>query len=168
MKWMQVQKKKTSLLKRAGEVLNIPALMALPPRVQYAALPWRMTDGTLEVLLLTSRGTGRWVVPKGWPHDEFSSAHSAAQEAYEEAGIRGAVTREPIGSYRYDKTRDEGGSVECVVYVHALEVIEQLDEWPEKGQRDLQWFPRLSAAEKVAEPELRELILTYGPPLPYS
>jgi len=166
---MQVQKKsKTSLLKRAGEVLNIPGLMALPPRVQYGALPWRMRDGTLEVLLLTSRGTGRWVVPKGWPHDAFSSAHSAAQEAWEEAGIRGTVTREPIGSYRYDKTRDEGGSVECVVYVHALEVKEQLDDWPEKGQRELQWFPRDVAAGNVDEPELRDLILCYGPPLPYS
>ena len=117
MNGMQVQKKKkTSLLKRAGEVLNIPALMALPPRVQYAALPWRMTDGTLEVLLLTSRGTGRWVIPKGWPHDSFSSAHSAAQEAYEEAGIRGAITREPIGSYRYDKNARRGrrGRMRCL------------------------------------------------------
>jgi 8-oxo-dGTP pyrophosphatase MutT (NUDIX family) len=166
---MQVQKKKkASLLKRAGEVLNFPALLALPPRVQYAALPWRMRDGTLEVLLLTSRGTGRWVIPKGWPHDAFPSAHSAAQEAYEEAGIRGPVTEEPIGSYRYEKTRDEGGSVDCIVYVHALEVVEHLDDWPEKGQRDLQWFPRHVAAEHVDEPELRDLILAFGPPLPYG
>ncbi|GAB4351207.1 MAG: NUDIX hydrolase [Oricola sp.] len=166
---MQIQKKnKLSLLKRASEVLNIPALLALPPRVQYAALPWRMQDGTLEVLLVTSRGTRRWVVPKGWPHDAFPSAHSAAQEAYEEAGIRGLVTREPVGSYRYDKVRDEGGSVECVVYVHALEVKEQLDDWPEKGQRELQWFPRHVAAGKVDEPGLRELIDAFSPPLPYT
>lgn len=160
--------KKRSLLKRAGEMLNLPRLMTLPPRVQYAALPWRMADGTLEVLLLTSRGTGRWVIPKGWPHDSMASARSAAQEAFEEAGIKGPVTRDAIGSYRYDKLRDGGEAVDCVVYVHALQVTRQLDEWPEKGQRDQQWFSREVAAKKVREPGLRDLILSYAPALPYA
>lgn len=162
------RKKQSSLLKRAGGVLNFTTLLALPPRVQYAALPWRMRDGTLEAMLLTSRGTGRWVIPKGWPHDGFSSAHSAAQEAYEEAGIRGSVTTAPIGSYCYTKTRDEGGSVDCVVYVHALEVKDQLEDWPEKGQRKTRWFPRGEAASLVAEAELRTLISSFCPPLPYA
>ena len=65
MKRMQSQRKKPSLLKRAGGILKIPGLMVMPPRVQYGALPWRMRDGTLDVLLLTSRGTRRWVIPQG-------------------------------------------------------------------------------------------------------
>ncbi|QKV20525.1 NUDIX hydrolase [Oricola thermophila] len=142
--------------------------MAIPPRVQYGALPWRMRDGTLEILLLTSRGTGRWIIPKGWPHDNFSSAHSAAQEAYEEAGIRGPITSEPIGSYRYQKVRDEGATVDCVVYVHAMEVAQHLDDWPEKDQRQQKWFPRNAAAEAVSEPELRDLILAFQPLQSYS
>lgn len=166
---MQSDHKKTSLFRRAaGKVLNIPALMTLPPRVQYGALPWRMVDGTLEVMLLTSRGTGRWVIPKGWPHDTLSSAGSAAQEAYEEAGINGPITEDPIGSYRYEKIRDEGGSVMCVVYVHALKVEQQMKDWPEKGQRDCEWFPRQTAARQVHETELHDLILTFAPDLPYA
>lgn len=166
---MQARNKKSSLFRRAADkVLNIPTLMTLPPRVQYGALPWRMKDGTLEVMLLTSRGTGRWVIPKGWPHDSLSSAGSAAQEAWEEAGIRGPITEEPIGSYRYEKIRDEGGSVTCVVYVHALNVIEQAKDWPEKSQRDFEWFPRQTAARHVQEPELRDLILSFAPALPYA
>lgn len=165
---MQARNKKPSLLKRAGAVFNFPAMMALPPRVQYGALPWRMTDGTLEVMLLTSRGTGRWVIPKGWPHDSLSSAGSAAQEAFEEAGVRGAITQEPVGAYHYEKVRDGGGSVTCVVYVHALEVDEQLEDWPEKGQRDARWFPRQTAARQVHEPELHDLILSFTPALPYA
>lgn len=166
---MTARDKKTSLFKRAADkVLSFPTLMALPPRVQYAALPWRMIDGTLEVMLLTSRGTGRWVIPKGWPHDTLSSAGSAAQEAWEEAGIRGPITEEPIGSYHYDKVRDEGGSVVCVVYVHALQVVDQADDWPEKTQRDCQWFPRQTAARQVHEMELHDLILSFAPTLPYT
>ncbi|MCI5073775.1 NUDIX hydrolase [Oricola sp.] len=149
-------------------MLNLPGLMARPPRVQYGALPWRIADGTLEVLLLTSRGTGRWVIPKGWPHHSMSAAQSAAQEAFEEAGIKGRVTRDAIGTYRYDKLRDGGAAVECVVYVHALHVTRQLDDWPEKGQRDMQWFARATAAEHVQEPELRDLIVSYAPSLPYA
>ena len=125
-------------------------------------------DGTLEVMLLTSRGTKRWVIPKGWPHDSLSSAGSAAQEAWEEAGVRGPVTETPVGSFRYEKIRDEGGSVTCVVHVHAMKVVEQLPDWPEKGQREFQWFPRQTAALQVHEPGLRELILSFAPPLPYA
>ncbi|MFZ2101357.1 MAG: NUDIX hydrolase [Oricola sp.] len=140
----------------------------MPPRVQYGALPWQMRDGTLDVLLLTSRGTRRWVIPKGWPHDGLSSAGSAAQEAFEEAGIAGTITEEPVGTYHYEKVRDQGGCVDCIVYVHALNVTEQLEDWPERGERELRWFPRHEAAGQVSEAGLRDLILKYSPPVPYS
>lgn len=165
---MEQRKTRQTILKRAGKALNITALMASPPRVQYGALPWRMVDGTLEVMLLTSRGTRRWVIPKGWPHDSLSSAGSAAQEAWEEAGLRGPVSETPIGSYHYDKVRDEGGSVPCIVYVHSLEVAEQCSDWPEKDQRECEWFPRQTAARQVHEEELHDLILSFAPSLPYT
>jgi 8-oxo-dGTP pyrophosphatase MutT (NUDIX family) len=165
---MNADSRKSAFLKRATEVFNLTSLMTIPPRVQYGALPWRIRDGTLEVMLLTSRDTGRWVIPKGWPHDALSSAQSAAREAYEEAGVRGPVTSDPVGSYDYEKVRDGGGAVDCVVYVHALEVSEQLADWPERHERETEWFSREAAAEAVAEPDLRNLILSFAPSLPYA
>lgn len=165
---MAKRSKKESLFERATKVFRFPTLITVPPRVQYGALPWRMVDGTLEVLLLTSRGTGRWIIPKGWPIEGLGADGTAAREAYEEGGIEGAVTKEAIGEYHYEKMRDEGGAVDCVVYVHALQVSEQKESWPEMHQRTTRWFARKEAAELVAEPELRDLILFFSPPLPYA
>jgi 8-oxo-dGTP pyrophosphatase MutT (NUDIX family) len=127
-----------------------------------------MVDGTLEVMLLTSRGTGRWIIPKGWPIDGLGSSGSAAQEAYEEAGVIGAISDSSIGSYTYEKIRAEGGSVECIVHVHSLEVEEQMDDWPEREERETAWFLRQEAAGLVAEPELRAIILGFVAPLPFG
>lgn len=138
----------------------------MPPRVQYGALPWRMSNGTMDVMLVTSRGTGRWIIPKGWPIEGFSSARTAAQEAYEEAGLIGETSDQPIGSYRYMKTRREGAAVECVVHVHALKVTRQRDDWPESEERNTIWFPRNDAAQRVDEPELSDIILKFAPPSP--
>ncbi|WP_421849169.1 NUDIX hydrolase [Oricola sp.] len=149
--------------RRQRQHFHIAEALRAAPKVQYGALPWRMVDGTLEVLLLTSRDTGRWVLPKGWPHEGMSPAKSAAQEAFEEAGITGAITRKDIGRFHYLKFRPDKRSVECVVHVHALEVEKQLDDWPERLQRKTQWFLRHEAAERVDEPELRDIILSFVP-----
>jgi hypothetical protein len=136
------QQEDTSLLKRAGKFSTFRRSWRCR-RASNTALPWRMTDGTLEVLLLTSRGTGRWVIPEGLAaRCAFFRPIGCTGSLGRSRHPRIPITEEPIGSYRYDKVRDEGGSVECVVYVHALAVEEQLDDWPEKGQRELQWFPR--------------------------
>ena len=126
---------------------------------QYAALPWhRRADGALEVMLITSRDTGRWVIPKGWPVSGLSPSNSAAHEAREEGGIVGRVGDQAIGRYHYNKGMPDKSSVPCAVDVFALEVERQLKSWPERKERRTQWFLPEEAAAAVDEPELAALI----------
>jgi len=125
---------------------------------QYAALPWRYSGGSREVLLISSRDTGRWVIPKGWPIRGLSPAETAAREAYEEAGLGGMVSKKPIGEFEYGKRLDNGAVLATRVEVFALEQMVQHKDWPEKGQRRLQWFSVPEAAEAVEEPELKVII----------
>jgi len=126
---------------------------------QFAALPWRVgDDGTREVMLLTSRETGRWVIPKGWPMKGRKPAEVASREAYEEAGLVGHVIgKRAIGSYHYEK-RLSNGSVLCEVRVFLFRVERQLDDWPERAQRRTQWFEASEAATLVDEGGLAEII----------
>ncbi|HSZ51533.1 MAG TPA: NUDIX hydrolase [Caulobacteraceae bacterium] len=135
----------------------------LATAVQYAALPYRMND-EVEVLLLTSRETGRWVLPKGWPIAGKSPRAAARQEALEEAGVIGRVCKQPIGVFHYDKRLDGGGLVTCKVVVYPLEVTRQLKRWPEQGQRTTGWFRTEDAALAVLEPELAILLYGFTPP----
>ena len=128
---------------------------------QVAALPFRR-GGDLEILLITSRETRRWVIPKGWPMADRSAAGAAAQEAFEEAGLRGSISKRPVGAYRYMKQRAKGEPVDCRVEVFPLEVETQAEDWPEKGQRELRWFSAPDAADAVDEPELRDLIRRFA------
>jgi 8-oxo-dGTP pyrophosphatase MutT (NUDIX family) len=129
-------------------------------RTQYAALPFACEpDGDLRILLVTSRETKRWVIPKGWPMKRLGPDGTAAREAYEEAGLVGEVSGEPIGVYTYEKRLKRRGSVMCEVQVYPLRVERQLDTWPERAERQVQWFSPAEAAEAVAERELGELIL---------
>ena len=128
---------------------------------QVAALCWRTSPkrGTaLEVLLITSRSTKRWILPKGWPEPELGPAENAAREAFEEAGVVGKISPRPIGRYHYLKERKDGGGIPCSVEVFALAVTKQLDDWPEKDARQLAWLPADQAAVRVAEPSLRQMI----------
>lgn len=126
---------------------------------QYGVLPVRIAaDGGLEVMLITSRDTKRWVVPRGNPIPGKSPPESAAQEAFEEAGIVGAVDPEAIGHYSYEKRRRLRGPVPASVHLFRMEVAEERDDWPEKGQRERRWFAAGEAAEAVHEDELAELI----------
>lgn len=129
------------------------------PRAQYAALPWRRAaSGDVEVLVITSRETRRWVIPKGWPIKGLKSAPSAAREAFEEAGVLGETSKKPLGVYHYEK-RLRTGRVQAVrVSVYALKVATEADDWPEKGQRDKAWVAPAEAAERVDEPELKALL----------
>src|SRR5947209_20158648 len=106
------------------------------PREQFAALPWRRTAaGEVEVLLITSRETRRWVIPKGWPIKGKSSAKSAAQEAFEEAGVTGKLEKQPVGAYAYDKRLKNGRLQRVRVTVFSLEVEAEAETWPEAAQR---------------------------------
>ena len=127
---------------------------------QYGVVPVRRApDGGVEVLLITSRDTGRWVVPRGNPISGKSPAESAAQEAFEEAGIIGPVEPREIGNYSYEKRRRLGMTELAVVHLFRMEVAEERDEWPEKGQRERRWFPAGEAAAAVHEAELARIIL---------
>jgi len=124
-------------------------------------LPYRITEaGTLEVLLITSRTRRRWIIPKGWPIKGRKPAKSAAREAYEEAGVRGAISAKPIGRFVYDKIRDEDGrAVPCEVVVFGLKVKRQLKTWPEVGERELRWLAPADAEALTDEEGVRPLIL---------
>ena len=130
-------------------------------RTQFAALPCRIgVDGGPEVLLLTSRETRRWVIPKGWPIKGLKPREVAAREAYEEAGLRGTISgKHPIGAYHYEK-RLTDTQLLCQVHVFLLWVSQQLDEWPEKGQREARWVDVTEAADLVDEGGLAELVRT--------
>lgn len=128
---------------------------------QYAVLPWRQARH-FEILLITSRETRRWVIPKGWPMAGKSAAESAAQEAYEEAGIRGQMAAQAIGHYTYSKRRRGGARKRFRVDVFAMEVTEVLELWPEAHERARQWLSPEEAVAIVEEPELAALIRTFA------
>ncbi|WP_292050656.1 MULTISPECIES: NUDIX hydrolase [unclassified Brevundimonas] len=125
---------------------------------QIAALPWRRRGDAIEVLLITSRETKRWVIAKGNPMVDLADPQAAAQEAYEEAGVQGDISRKAIGAYPYDKRMKDGRLQPCLVDVYPLEVLIQLGSWPEAEQRKRQWMSVDEAASKVHEPELASLI----------
>lgn len=134
-----------------------------PPRLQVAALCWRRSAKGLRVLLITSRDTGRWVIPKGWPMRNRTEAEAAAREAYEEAGLRGVAGERSIGVYTYLKMLGPDRSMPCVVRVYPIEAREMLRVFPETGQRRSRWFAPAKAAKRVAEHELAVLIRTFDP-----
>jgi 8-oxo-dGTP pyrophosphatase MutT (NUDIX family) len=127
------------------------------PRAQYAALPYRVGPD-LEILLVTSQETGRWVIPKGWPMKGRTRREAAAIEAMEEAGVEGRMTRKAVGVYEYRKVLRSGESQRCRVTVYAVEVTVQHQIWREQDQRSSQWFVWDAAAAAVNEPGLGQLI----------
>ncbi|MFM2042669.1 MAG: hypothetical protein RLY86_1245 [Pseudomonadota bacterium] len=131
-------------------------------RAQYAALPYRMVDGFPQILLVTSRDTRRWVLPKGWPEKRRTPWDMAAREAREEAGLVGRVDHRPVGCYHYEKHLDAGTSVPCEVTVFPLAVDHQLDDWREKDQRSARWFTPGQAALAVQEGGLARILLAFG------
>jgi 8-oxo-dGTP pyrophosphatase MutT (NUDIX family) len=127
--------------------------------IQYGVIPIRSSaEGGVEVLLITSRETRRWVVPRGNLVLGLGPVDSAAQEAFEEAGLRGTVEPEPLGRYRYDKRRRNGIVLPAEVLLFRMRVAEESDDWPEKGERERRWFAPEAAAAAVAEAELADLI----------
>lgn len=127
-------------------------------RVQVAALPVRFDEsGEPWILLLTSRETRRWIIPKGWRMKGRTPWEAAAQEALEEAGVVGRPRKRPIGSYVYFKRRKAHFDV-CRVDVYVLAFASQLKTWREIGQRDIKWFRLSEAADLVEEPGLVALI----------
>jgi 8-oxo-dGTP pyrophosphatase MutT (NUDIX family) len=127
------------------------------PGRQYAALPFRYLHN-LEILLISSRETRRWVIPKGWPMKGRKPYATAAREALEEAGVVGRIAKRSVGSYQYVKRLKNGAPLLCTVDVYPMMVKRQRDRWREQDQRTIQWFPAEEAATAVEEPELQALI----------
>lgn len=134
-------------------------LKSVPRLRQVAALPWRReADGSLSVLLITSRTNGKWMLPKGWPMEGLSDAQAAAQEALEEAGVTGVISDAPLGSYLYLRIEDDGQTSPAQAVIYSLEVSNELGKWDEKGQRRRRWFTVEKAAERVYERDLRRFL----------
>ncbi|WDZ75098.1 NUDIX hydrolase [Ensifer adhaerens] len=134
-------------------------------RQQIAALCFRPAkDGNgIEILVVTSRESARWVIPKGWPMKRKKPYEAAAIEAWQEAGVRGKVRKKPVGSYTYLKSLDDGDVVPCVVDIFQIEVDELADDFKERGERILAWVSPDEAARRVREIELKSLLVEFTP-----
>lgn len=131
------------------------------PVPQSAVLAYSFEGSTPKVLLITSRGRGRWVLPKGRIEEGQTPKQAALMEAYEEAGIRGEIAGSKIGTYSYSKFDQSNGNA-YRVRVYPMTVSDLSDDWPEKAERDRIWMDFPSAANAVEEPELRALLSDFG------
>ncbi len=131
---------------------------------QYGVLPYRLDEEKgVQILLVTSRDTERWVIPRGNPMPRMRGHETARREAYEEAGIEGPMSEAPIGRFSYEKRRRSGEATMAQVTVYAMRVLRQHYDWPERTQRTARWFEPRKAALAVDEPELKALILGFSP-----
>ncbi|MCU4653688.1 NUDIX hydrolase [Roseibacterium sp. SDUM158016] len=146
--------------------LRIGAAAKRETRTQFGALCYRRAKSKksgFEVLLVSSRDTGRWIIPKGWPVDGETPAAAAAMEAWEEAGVRGRAHETCIGHFSYHKWIDEELSLPCIVGVFPVEVLRLDDDYPEAQERKRKWFSPKKAAQRLSEPELRQIVQSFDP-----
>lgn len=166
----------TEKKKRGRKLRNSPAILqqfaeatktvvAGSFRHQYGVICFRFPQHVKahEILVITSRNTGRWIIPKGWPMKGKKPWQVAAIEALEEAGVRGVVGRKPVGHYTYLKSLDDGDIVTCVVQLYQLEVTSIEPSFKEKGQRRVVWVSTDEAARRVNEVELKDLLVNFRP-----
>jgi 8-oxo-dGTP pyrophosphatase MutT (NUDIX family) len=132
---------------------------------QVGALCWRRKGkaGVLQILLVTSRETKRWVIPKGWPMENLTDWNAARREAFEEAGASGHMSKALLGFYHYEKRKKRGSLVPTRVDVYGFHVEELHRSWPERHERIREWFAPEEAAMRVNEVELKTLIAKFKP-----
>lgn len=154
-------------VKRSPSESFRPVGLEAGPCTQVGALCWRHGADGVQVLLVTSRETGRWIIPKGWPMPGLRPEETAAQEAWEEAGVRGVASPRALGVFTYDKVVDRQASpplsVPCVVAVYTVHTVLRDRAFPEADERRHKWLSRKKAARKVDEPELAALIAGFAP-----
>ncbi|MEB8385820.1 NUDIX hydrolase [Rhodobacteraceae bacterium KMM 6894] len=137
----------------------VQPILKRPRNMQVAALCWREHEGRIEVLLITSRDTGRWILPKGWLIDGLDGPRSALQEAWEEAGVKEAdLITDPIGSYDYEKRQDSGYDIPVEAKVYKARAITLSDDFPEADERTRKWVTPAEAATMVREPGLQRIL----------
>lgn len=132
-------------------------------RSQFGALVYRVKNDKIQILLITSRTRGRWIIPKGWPMIGETPADAAATEAWEEAGVKGKVYDRCLGLYSYTKRREDQRDLPCLVMIYPIKAKKLSDKFPEAGQRRRKWFSRKKAAKLVSEPELAKMIGSFDP-----
>lgn len=133
-------------------------MLGHPPRQQIAALCYRKGKKGPEILLVTSRGTRRWILPKGWPLEKASYRKTAGTEAFEEAGIIGTVGKEALGEFISHKGIDSGFKLRTHVIVYPVQVEKQKKAFPERGEREMAWLPVGEAIERCSEPGLKAIL----------
>ncbi|MEM9552133.1 MAG: NUDIX hydrolase [Pseudomonadota bacterium] len=138
--------------------LTVPVARKTDLRTQFSALCYRVRQSKSEVLLVTSRNSGRWITPKGWPMPGRTPAQMAAQEAWEEAGVTGRASDLCLGLFSYIKELDQEPDIPCVVLVYPVRVDKLARDFPERKERKRKWFTPKKAATKVCEPELARML----------
>lgn len=129
---------------------------------QVAALPFRMDSSGLKVLLVTSRSSKRWILPKGWPISGLMPHEAAAREAFEEAGVVGHASPSAVGQFQSQKTGKSGQPIATRVTVYALEVDAERSRWPEMAERERCWFSLQEAVRAVQNDQLKRIIFDFG------
>jgi 8-oxo-dGTP pyrophosphatase MutT (NUDIX family) len=130
-----------------------------PVLQQAGVIPFRNDGEHLHVLLITSRRTGRWVIPKGGIEKGFTPAQAAVREAYEEAGVKGTLSADPLGNFTYNKRSRHGALIPATVEVFAMQVEKELKNWPERAERRLKWVSIADAMRLVHEHGITLLLL---------
>lgn len=126
--------------------------------LQYGALVYRINNDKTQVMLITSRRSQRWILPKGWPIKGLKPHQAAAQEAWEEAGIRGKVSKRPCGLYTYPKATVLGKAAPCTVILFPMELSKISNKFPESGERRRKWMSAKKAAARIANRDLARVI----------
>ena len=132
-------------------------------RTQFAALCFKIKKKELEFLLVTSRGSGRWTLPKGWPIDGLTPAQTASREAFEEAGVEGTPLEICIGFYHYNKSIGSKGMLPCIAAVYPVRVTGLFKKFPEHSERQRIWLKREKAADTVDDLALKKMIRNFDP-----
>jgi 8-oxo-dGTP pyrophosphatase MutT (NUDIX family) len=141
--------------------LEVPRLGGAP--VQAGAICWREGAMGLEILLVTSRRSGKWGVPKGWALRGRSLHKTAEREAWEEAGVVGRTENLMLGPVDAPKRYRLAGTIDWTLALYALQVERLAESWPERRQRQRRWFPQAEAAERVRPRSLQPLLADFHP-----
>lgn len=120
---------------------------------QSGIVPVRVSEKGFEVMLITTRKSGRWIIPKGIIEPDLKPEDSAAKEAHEEAGVAGDVIESVMEAYTYRKWNGV-----CNVQVFPMLVTGEAAHWPEEGIRDRKWVRQEDVGRYIENPELTEAI----------
>ncbi len=156
-------KRRMSHARKIQLPLSISSASKRESRSQFAALPFRVVDDKLQFLLVTSRRSKRWILPKGWPENGMTPARSAAKEAWEEAGVLGTAYDMCLGVYSYEKILPDSPDLPVIGLVYPLKVKTIKSNFPERKERRRKWLSPKQAAGRVDEPELKRILKTFDP-----